>query len=136
MNMRKNYRYFGDKPNCSIPFAKDIPLHANDSPVERNNSSCPPSSISSDVPVQSTPADENETSDLHLCEDEETAITTGHPWLYEWQPNARLEWIIQLQIPLFKTPTQGLGFFSKFCQVISTREMKEESSSQDCTTST
>ncbi|GFU03720.1 transposon Tf2-6 polyprotein [Nephila pilipes] len=25
MNMRKNYWYFGDKPSCRIPFAKDIP---------------------------------------------------------------------------------------------------------------
>ncbi|GFT33963.1 transposon Tf2-6 polyprotein [Nephila pilipes] len=68
MNMRKNYWYFGDKPNCRIPFAKDISLPTNDSPVELNNSSCPTSSISSDVPVQSNPADETETSDLHLRE--------------------------------------------------------------------
>ncbi|GFS84752.1 transposon Tf2-6 polyprotein, partial [Nephila pilipes] len=70
MNMRKNYWYFGDKPNCRIPFAKDIPLPTNDSPVELNNSSCPTSSISSDVPVQRNPADETETSDHHLREEE------------------------------------------------------------------
>ncbi|GFT36390.1 transposon Tf2-6 polyprotein [Nephila pilipes] len=68
--MRKNYWYFGDKPNCRIPFAKDIPLPTNDSPVELNNSSCPTSSISSDVPVESNPADETETSDHHLREEE------------------------------------------------------------------
>ncbi|GFT22735.1 transposon Tf2-6 polyprotein [Nephila pilipes] len=70
MNMRKNYWYFGDKPNCRIPFAKDIPLPTNDSPVELNNSSCRTSSISSDVPVQRNPADETETSDHHLREEE------------------------------------------------------------------
>ncbi|GFT78529.1 transposon Tf2-6 polyprotein, partial [Nephila pilipes] len=70
MNMRKNYWYFGDKPNCRIPFAKDIPLPTNDSPVELNNSSCRTSSISSDVLVQRNPADETETSDHHLREEE------------------------------------------------------------------
>ncbi|GFT88074.1 hypothetical protein NPIL_405871 [Nephila pilipes] len=73
MNMRKNNWYFGDKPNCRIPFAKDIPLPANDSPLEMNNSFCPTSSISNDIPVHSKTADETETSDLHLREDEETA---------------------------------------------------------------
>ncbi|GFU50066.1 transposon Tf2-6 polyprotein [Nephila pilipes] len=69
MNMLKNYWYFGDKPNCRIPFAKYIPLPKKDSPVEMNNSSCPTNSISSDVPVQSKPIDETETSDLHLREE-------------------------------------------------------------------
>ncbi|GFU35012.1 uncharacterized protein NPIL_633891 [Nephila pilipes] len=51
MNIHKNYWHFGFKPNCRIPFAKDIPLRTNDNPVEMNNSSCSKSSISSDVPV-------------------------------------------------------------------------------------
>ncbi|GFU42659.1 retrovirus-related Pol polyprotein from transposon 17.6 [Nephila pilipes] len=54
MNMRKNYWYFRDKPNCRISFAKDIALPTNGSPVEMNNNSCPRSSIYSDVPVQRT----------------------------------------------------------------------------------
>ncbi|GFU07584.1 transposon Tf2-6 polyprotein [Nephila pilipes] len=70
MNMRKNNCYFGDKPNCPNTFSKDIPLPTNDSPDELNNSYCPTSSISSDVPVQINPADETETSDLHLREEE------------------------------------------------------------------
>ncbi|GFT21797.1 transposon Tf2-6 polyprotein [Nephila pilipes] len=67
--MRKNYWYFGDKPNCRIPFAKDITLPINDSPVEMNSSFCPTNSISRDVPVQSNPDNETETSDLHLREE-------------------------------------------------------------------
>ncbi|GBM95898.1 Retrovirus-related Pol polyprotein from transposon 297, partial [Araneus ventricosus] len=43
----------GDKPNCRIPFAKDIPLPTNNNPVEINRSSCPTNSITSDDPVQS-----------------------------------------------------------------------------------
>ncbi|GFS91355.1 transposon Tf2-6 polyprotein [Nephila pilipes] len=69
MDMHKNYWYFGDKPNCRIPFAKDVLLSVNDSPVERNSSSCPTSSISPDVPVQNNPAEETETSDLYLREE-------------------------------------------------------------------
>ncbi|GFS66836.1 hypothetical protein NPIL_390851, partial [Nephila pilipes] len=52
-----------------IPFAKDTALPVNDSPVEMNCSSWPINSISSDVPVQSNPGDETETSDLHLLEE-------------------------------------------------------------------
>ncbi|GFT26050.1 transposon Tf2-6 polyprotein [Nephila pilipes] len=54
---------------CVDTGSANIPLPTNDSPVEMNNSSCPTSSISSDVPVQSTPADETEASDLHLREE-------------------------------------------------------------------
>nr|GFU06979.1 hypothetical protein NPIL_658621 [Nephila pilipes] len=72
--MRKNYRYFGDKPNCRSPFAKDISLPTNDSAVEMNSSSCPTSSISSDVPGESNPANETETSDLHLREEEDRTL--------------------------------------------------------------
>ncbi|GFU11047.1 transposon Tf2-6 polyprotein [Nephila pilipes] len=66
---RVSITYFDNKLNCRIPFAKDIPLPTNDSPVRMNNSSIPTSSIFSDVPVQSNPADETETSDLHLHEE-------------------------------------------------------------------
>ncbi|GFT47450.1 hypothetical protein NPIL_335621 [Nephila pilipes] len=45
--------FCADTEASQIPFAKDIPLPINDSPVELNNSSCPLSSISIDVPVQS-----------------------------------------------------------------------------------
>ncbi|GBN97186.1 hypothetical protein AVEN_212493-1 [Araneus ventricosus] len=51
--MHNNFWYFGDKPNCRIPFAKDIPLLTNNNPVEINRSSCPTNSITSDDPVQS-----------------------------------------------------------------------------------
>ncbi|GFU36002.1 transposon Tf2-6 polyprotein [Nephila pilipes] len=70
MNPCKNYWYFGDKSNCRIHFAKDIPLPTNEIPAEMNNSSCPTSSISSDVLIQRNPVDETETSDLHLREEE------------------------------------------------------------------
>ncbi|GFS76264.1 hypothetical protein NPIL_604481, partial [Nephila pilipes] len=39
--------------------------------VEMNSRSCPTNSFSSDVPVQSTPADETETSNLHFHENAE-----------------------------------------------------------------
>ncbi|KAF8785205.1 Transposon Ty3-I Gag-Pol polyprotein like [Argiope bruennichi] len=59
MNMKNNFWYFGDKPNCRLPFAKDIPLPTNNSPVETNNnpveairSSCPTNSITSDSSMQ------------------------------------------------------------------------------------
>ncbi|GFU39950.1 transposon Tf2-6 polyprotein [Nephila pilipes] len=68
--MLKNCWYFDDKPSCRIPFAQDISLPTNDSPVETNSRSYTTNSISSDVPVQSNPADEIETSDLHLLEKE------------------------------------------------------------------
>ncbi|GBN87953.1 Retrovirus-related Pol polyprotein from transposon 17.6 [Araneus ventricosus] len=55
MDMHSNFWYFGDKSNCRIPFAKDIPLPTNNSPVEINRSSCPTNSITSDDPVQSNP---------------------------------------------------------------------------------
>ncbi|CAL1262124.1 unnamed protein product [Larinioides sclopetarius] len=53
MDMTNNFWYFGDKPYCRIPFATDIPLPTNNSPVEINSSSCPRNSITSDDPVQS-----------------------------------------------------------------------------------
>ncbi|GBM90510.1 hypothetical protein AVEN_215771-1 [Araneus ventricosus] len=53
MDMHNNFWYFSDKPNCRIPFAKDIPLPTNNNPVEINRSSCPTNFITSDDPVQS-----------------------------------------------------------------------------------
>ncbi|GBM62381.1 Transposon Tf2-9 polyprotein [Araneus ventricosus] len=65
MDMHNNFWYFGDKPNCRVPFAKDIPLPTNNNPVEINRSSCPTNSITSDDPVQSNPV-VPETSNLCL----------------------------------------------------------------------
>ncbi|GFT65571.1 hypothetical protein NPIL_536631 [Nephila pilipes] len=43
-----------------IPFAKDVPLPVNDSPIEMNGSFCLTDLISSDVSEQSNPSDKIE----------------------------------------------------------------------------
>ncbi|KAF8785220.1 Transposon Ty3-I Gag-Pol polyprotein like [Argiope bruennichi] len=48
MDMQNNFWYFAYKPNCRIPFSKDIPLPTNNSPAEILNSSCQTDSITSD----------------------------------------------------------------------------------------
>ncbi|GBM19385.1 Retrovirus-related Pol polyprotein from transposon 412 [Araneus ventricosus] len=55
MDMHNNFWYFGDKPNCRVPFAKDIPLPTINNPVKINRSSCPTNSITSDDPGQRNP---------------------------------------------------------------------------------
>ncbi|GFW19961.1 transposon Ty3-I Gag-Pol polyprotein [Trichonephila clavipes] len=66
MDMRNNFWYFGDKPSFSIPFSKDVPLPADDTPVEINSSSCPTNSIPNEVPLHRNTVDETETNDLHF----------------------------------------------------------------------
>ncbi|GFX31427.1 transposon Tf2-9 polyprotein [Trichonephila clavipes] len=70
MDMRNNFWYFGDKQSFRLPFSKDAPFPADDSPVDKNSISCPTNSIPREVLLQSNTVDETETNDLHLREEE------------------------------------------------------------------
>ncbi|KAF8790375.1 Transposon Ty3-I Gag-Pol polyprotein like [Argiope bruennichi] len=78
MVMKNNFWYFGDKPNCRIPFVKDIPLPTNNSPVETISSSCLTNSITSDGLLQNNPV-APETNNPRLRQDQNLAKTERTP---------------------------------------------------------